>query len=329
MSGKNLKTLYQNGSFRLKFGGVIVVTYSCRFGNYHKAIEAAFHNSVTIDASKNNIHKLIASGKIKSHVAAGTTVIIVASITGNDVIKDLEKALAPVLCVSRWVHCGVAEDLASINLGQGRSIVSKWHALLKTFPHKVVPPSLAGDSLPPITDFEFLRFEPEPFEDLLQQIVSTPVPPITKVSVVIVPVPPDSDWPGKSWVGLTYYASLGFNVLYLDGNDPKFVTKFWAKLNDCISVLPLFGKDYIIVCSKPSHFGSYWEMKRSYDNLRTPLGRGVFLVTNPYDKDSCAILSIMRKLNLLMHLNDCGAPNFSGASSHSSAPSHSNMQEVD
>jgi hypothetical protein len=154
------------------------------------------------------------------------------------------------------------------------------------------------------------------------------------VSVVIVPVLPDSDWPGESWDGLRYYSWLGFQVFYLNGNGPEFGTKFWAKLNAYISKLPLFGKDYIVVCSKPSHFGSYWEMKRSYDNLRTPLGRGVFLETKPYDKNVCCILPILDQLNWLMILNDTGPPNFScaptfsSAQSHTSAP-HSNMQEVD
>ncbi len=245
--------------------------------------------------------------------------------TRIDVIKDLDRALAPVRCISWWIHYGdLAEDLTTINPNLGKSFVSKWHKTLRTLPNKVVPPSLAEDSLAPITDFEFLRFEPPPFEVLLQGIVSTPVPPISQVSIVIMPSDTTSDWRG-----VNFYRYLHYEVHYVDGTSPEFSKKFWAKLDAYISVLPLFGKDFIIVCSKPSHFGSYWDMRRSYERLHTPLGGGGFLVIDPTIKaDDVEARNILRHLYLRAKMNGCGAPNFTSAS-NLGVRKQSNMQEVD
>jgi hypothetical protein len=312
---------------------VIVVTYSGEIGTYSK-IESKFSHSVTLYASKIGVHKLIASGKIKCYIAAGTTVIIVASITCDGVIKGLKEALEPVLCVSGWIHCGV-EDLASINLGQGKNLVSKWHTVLKRIPHKFVPPSLEGDSLPPITDFDFLRFKPEPFEILFQRMISIPVLPQTNVSIVIMPLQQGSDRT-KKVDGLKYLAHItGSEVFHLDGNDQELDKKLWAKLHNYISDLPLFGKQYIFVCSKHPPLSSYKEMKRSYCHLRnnTPLGKGVFLETLPYDNGALAIPKMQFFDKVALHLGVLSVWNDSSALppllSHSGAPKHSNMLEVD
>ena len=304
-------------------GCVIIFTYSHPIGTYHQQVGSTFRHHILLDASKKN-QTFIASGEIKNHVAAGYAVIIFTSITGTDVIKGLKKALEPVHNVTWWIHCGdVSDDLTTIDLIQGKSFVSKWHKTLSTLPNKVVPPSLAEDFLPPIINFKFLRFEPPPFEVLIAQIISTPVPPITKVSIVIMP----SDTT-CAWHGVNFYTYLGYEVHYVDGNCPEFSKKFWAKLAAYISVLSLFGKDYIIVC-KPSHFGSYWEMRRSYENLHTPLGGGGFLVIDPNIKaDDVDPRNILQNLYWLAEMNGSGAPNFTSAS-NLGVRKQSKMQEVD
>jgi len=274
---EELRASQKESSSQTQWGGVIVVTYPNKIGNYHKAIEAMFTSFVTIDASVKNIHKSIESGEIKSYVAAGTTVIIVTSITGNGVIKGLEEALAPVHSVSLWIHCGVAEELTSINPGQGRGILPKWHAFLKTLPYKIVPPSLARDSLSHIPDFEFLRSVPVPVESVFQQIVQMPVLPLTQVSIVIMPM-----LPGSGKTTLTDLQTLkalaektGCEVIFFDGDDPALKEKYWVKLRNFISKLPLFGKQFIIVCSKNAPPTSYNGLKTFYRERKELLSTGV------------------------------------------------------
>ncbi len=290
---EELRASQKKSSSQTQWGGVIVVTYPNKVGDYHKAIEAMFTSFVTIDASVKNIHKSIESGEIKSYVAAGTTVIIVTSITGNGVIKGLEEALAPVHCVSLWVHCGVAEDLTSINSGQGRGILPKWHALLKKLPYKIVPPSLARDSLSHITDFKFLRSELVPVKSVFQQIVQMPVLPLTKVSIVIMPM-----LPGSGKTTLTDLQTLkelaeetGYKVIFFDGDNPALKEKYWTKLRDFISKLPLFGKRYVIICSKNAPPTSRNGLKTFYRDRKELLSTGVKVM---------AILP-----------NDCGTPTHS------------------
>jgi hypothetical protein len=266
----------KKSSSQTQWGGVIVVTYPNKIGDYHKAIEGMVTSFVTIDASVKDIHKTIEAGEIKSYVAAGTTVIIVTSITGNGFIRGLEEALAPVHCVSWWVHCGVAEDLTSINPGRGRGILPKWHALLKTLPYKIVPPSLARDSLSHITDFEFLRSEPVPVESVFQQIVQMPVLPLTQVSIVIMPM-----LPGSGKTTLTDPQTLkelaektGCEVIYFDGDDPALKKKYWVELCGFIKKLSLFGKRYIIVCSKNAPPTGRKGLKTFYRDRRDLLSTG-------------------------------------------------------
>jgi hypothetical protein len=338
MDGKNQATSSTISPSRSN-GWVFVVTYSASIGTNHFDIAAAFPHSVIRKASDVDIRKFVASGEFKKHVAAKKTVIIVASLTGNDVIKGLQEALRPVRCVSWWIHYGLAEALTTINSGQGNSFASKWHKLLKTLQHKVVPPILAEYWLPRINDFDILRFEPEPFDVLLQRIVSTPVPPQTNVSIVILDFLQSSVRFSNPLVNIDLMMQLfvrtDCKVIYWEGS-PEFVKKFWAQLNQYISQeLPLFGKTYIIVCRKPSHFDSYWEMRRSYKRLDTPLGKGGFLITSPYNNDDSDtkklqfFKNLARNLDVLCMLNDTSAPNLSSEPNLSSAPTHSNMEEVD
>jgi hypothetical protein len=344
MDDKYSNTSSQTISSWQRNGRVFVVTYSGpRIGNYHLDIAAAFSHSVILKASNVDIRKFIASNNIQKLVGAGKTVIFVTSITDNGVIKGLKKAFEQVRCVSWWIHCGLTEELASINLGQGRSIVPKWHKLLNDFPNKFVSPSLAGDSLPEITHFEFLLYKPPPFEVLFQQIVSTPVPPLTKVSAVFLEVVLGSVTPNNPLDKVLKYLALitYSNVIHLNWNDES-EENLLRRLHDVMSDLPIFGKPCIIVCSNQHPLSSFTKMKKLCLDLifKTPFEGGVFLETLPYDNGARANTRIQffRELALrhtvLCMLNGDSAPKLSSAPSNTSAPNlssapHSNMQEVD
>jgi len=246
----------------VKKGAVIVITYSCvpQEGSeaLHTRIAQGFENSVYICAWAKDIHKAIAGGEIKNYVAAGTTVIILASITGDGVIKGLEEALAPVLNVSWWIHEGHGANLSQINPGKGKGLVPKWLAVLTKIPKKFVPPTLKTP-LQQIANFEVLNSPPVDPRLVIEAIVATPELERTKTTVIIMPL-----IPGCGKTTLTCPTTIqelsertGAKVLFFDGDDPSLKEKYWAKLRDHISGLPLFGGDFIIICSKNAPPTSY------------------------------------------------------------------------
>jgi hypothetical protein len=97
------------------------------------------------------------------------------------------------------------------------------------------------------------------------------------VSIVIMPM-----LPGSGKTTLTDLQTLkelaeetGYEVIFFDGDDLALKEKYWAKLRDFISKLPLFGKQFIIVCSKNAPPTSYNGLKTFYRDRRELLSTGV------------------------------------------------------
>jgi hypothetical protein len=252
-------------------GAVIVVTYSSTIPEGpdapHNSISAGFRNTIIIYAWMKDIHNTIAKAEIKSYVAGGSTVIIVASITNDGVIKGLEEALSPVLLVSWWIHCGHGADLTSIHFGKGKSLVLKWHGALKKVPNKIVPSSLTGEILQPFVNFEFLNSPQVIIDVVLQLIYSAAEPRSSTITAIIMPLIPGS---GKS--SLTCSKTVeqvakrtNTRVHFFDGDDPSLREKYWSKLRTFIGRQPLYGEDVVIICSKNAPPKSYDDTRLFYE----------------------------------------------------------------
>jgi hypothetical protein len=103
-----------------------------------------------------------------------------------------------------------------------------------------------------------------------------PVLPLTQVSIVIMPM-----LPGSGKTTLTDPQTLkelaektGCEVIYFDGDDPALKKKYWIELCDFIRKLSLFGKRYIIVCSKNAPPTSHKGLKTFYRDRRDLLSTG-------------------------------------------------------